>query len=126
GIESDPANRLRTLNQFGTYVQSAGGRLVVQLGRASTSEYDKFTVTGAVTLGGTLEVRFAPGFNPTPGEVYDIMTFPSRTGTFSTVTFGGFPIGNAFAVSYLPTAVRITIASLVDVPDELPRELAFS
>jgi len=127
GIESDPKHRLRPLTILGPYTQAAGGKLVVELGKASTNEFDVLSSNGAVTLAGALEVRFAPGFDPSPGETFNIVqTFGTLSGTFSTVTFGGFPVGNAFTVSYDPHFVRITIGSLVDVPTGLPRALAFT
>jgi len=41
---------------------------------------------GSATLAGTLIVHLVPGFTPTIGQSFDILTFASAQGTFSSVT----------------------------------------
>jgi len=44
-------------------------------------------VTGAATLDGTLNVSLFGGFTGTDGDLFDFMTFASRTGDFATINF---------------------------------------
>jgi len=121
------ATRFATLNVNGNYVQNADGRLIVQIGDAPTNQFDKFAVSGTATLAGTLDVRLPAGFAPSPGEQFTVMTYASRTGAFSNITFQGYPAGAALSVAQTPTAVVVTAGTIaVDVPAEpLPVELSF-
>ena len=48
--------------------------------------YDQLAVAGAAALGGTLAIETAPDFHPAAGSTFQLLTFASRTGTFSSVT----------------------------------------
>jgi T5SS/PEP-CTERM-associated repeat protein len=127
GVESNPAARFGTINVAGTYQQGVAGKLTIQIGNASTNQFDKVLVTGAASLAGTLDVRLPQGFAPTAGEQYTIMTYPSRTGTFFTVTFQGLPVGNKFTLFYNATSLVLRVNSIVvDVPADPPAALAFA
>ena len=122
GVDDLPGTpNLGTLNINGVYTQGAGGRLIVQIGDAPTNQFDKLAVTGAATLGGTLDVRLPPGFAPSPGEQFTVMTFASRTGVFSAVTFQGYPPGAALTVTYNPTSVVVTAGTIPVSPRSLAR-----
>ncbi len=54
-------------------------------GTTAGTTYDQLAVSGAATLGGTLNVTLINGFNPSIGDAYTIMTCGSRTGTFGTL-----------------------------------------
>jgi hypothetical protein len=84
----------------GTYTQQAGGSMLVEINGVLPSEYDRVTVTGAATLGGTLNV--AHNFTPDPGQQYDVLVAASRTGTFATFNAPGYE------VEYLADRVRLT------------------
>jgi hypothetical protein len=73
--------------------------------------YDSYATTGAVTLDGELEITLLNGFTPLTGESFEIMTFASRTGAFSTIT--GADIGNGmhFEVSYGATNIILTVVA---------------
>ena len=79
------------------------------------------------TLAGTLDIRLPAGFAPSPGEQFTVMTYASRTGAFSNITFQGYPVGSSLTVAQTPTSVIVTAGTIpVGVPDELlPVELAF-
>ncbi len=49
--------------------------------------YDHISVTGQLSLGGTLDVSLINGFNPQPGNSFDILDFNpgSLSGTFSAI-----------------------------------------
>jgi hypothetical protein len=84
----------------GTYTQQAGGAMLVEINGILPSQYDRVTVTGAATLGGTLNV--AHNFTPDAGQTFDVLVAASRTGTFSNVNAPGY------VVEYLSDRVRLT------------------
>jgi hypothetical protein len=81
------------LSFTGAYPQGATGALTIELGGVTpVTQHDQLAASGAATLGGTLNVSPIGGFVPTPGDTFTVMTFASRTGTFSSVT--GLTIGS--------------------------------
>ncbi|HEX6963187.1 MAG TPA: DUF4185 domain-containing protein, partial [Lacipirellula sp.] len=62
----------------GDYAQQAGARLAIEIGGALRgSEFDALAVTGAMTLDGALDIALTDGFQPMPGDVFDILDFTS-------------------------------------------------
>lgn len=87
----------------GPYTQQAAGSLAVEVGQPTAcSGFDRLAVTGSATLNGTLNVATLPSYVATPGQTFDIMTFTSRTGVFTT------EIAPGFTITYNPTNVRLT------------------
>ncbi|HEX9692439.1 MAG TPA: Ig-like domain-containing protein, partial [Gemmatimonadales bacterium] len=60
-------------------------------GTTAGTGYDRLAVSGAVTLDGSLVVDTISAFAPAEGNSFAIMTFASRTGTFSSITFPNTP-----------------------------------
>lgn len=79
----------------GDYVQTATGRLEAQLGGAATPgvDYDRLLVTGNATLNGELAVSLVSGFQPSPGDSFDVVATVSGA------------VAGAFATSNLPIPV---------------------
>ncbi len=73
-----------TINVTGSYTQAPGSILVIQL--ASPVSFDKLIITGAATLGGTLQVDTLGGYVPATGQTFVFLTAASVTGTFNAVT----------------------------------------
>jgi hypothetical protein len=71
-----------TFSGANTYTQTAAGALALDI--VSATSFDKVVVGGAATLDGRLDIRPAAGFNSPGLQAYQVMTFPFRTGTFST------------------------------------------
>ncbi|MBI2804555.1 MAG: hypothetical protein HYX68_06175 [Planctomycetes bacterium] len=93
------AGEMGALLIAGNYTQGSTGTLVVSLAGTQSGEYDTLTVTGNVTLAGTLSVALSGGFLPLPGDAFDILEyFGQRQGTFDLVIGNGnnFP----WTVSY--------------------------
>ncbi|MBN2561009.1 MAG: hypothetical protein JXQ75_08775 [Phycisphaerae bacterium] len=106
GATIEPGASAGTLTVNGSYAQAAGGTLRIELGGTSPGEYDKFAVTGAVSLGGTLYVEPIDGFVPEVGQQFTIMTFASRTGEFAALS------GSCeYSVTYNATTVTLTVLS---------------
>jgi hypothetical protein len=101
----------------GTYVQTALGVLRAELGNHAASEWDRLTISGAASLGGTLEFTTLPTFSAPSGATFTILTFASRTGTFASVTVNGEPIaGSGFSIDYNATNVTIKALGATDAP----------
>jgi hypothetical protein len=56
--------------------------------------YDALQVSGLATLGGTLNVFLGPGYTPSPGDVFAVLTYGSRSGTFATINLPSLPRGH--------------------------------
>jgi autotransporter-associated beta strand protein len=70
-----PAVGVGTLTIGGTFTQSSGSTLAIEL--ASGASFDHVVVTGAASLSGAIQVSLLSGFNPTVGSTFDILTASS-------------------------------------------------
>lgn len=95
-----------TLSITGDYTQSAGGTLAVELGGTTAGrEYDQLSVGATATLDGSLNVAFINGFTPAKGDVFNVVTASSRTGSFSSVTGAG-----SLTANYTATQAQLLVA----------------
>ncbi|MDP1536103.1 MAG: filamentous hemagglutinin N-terminal domain-containing protein, partial [Burkholderiales bacterium] len=77
-----------TLTIAGDLTLGAASTLNIELGGTTQGvNYDLLQVTGAATLDGTLNVSLFGGFTGTNGDLFDFMTYASRTGDFATINF---------------------------------------
>jgi hypothetical protein len=88
------------------YTQLATGITDVQIGGTNVgTQYSQLSVTGPVTLGGTLNVALINKFKPVSGDQFTIINAPSGvTGTFTTVK-----LPTNFQVVYNPTSVELNV-----------------
>jgi hypothetical protein len=95
----------------GTFVQEATGTLRVGIGGLTAgSQYDRFELTGNVTLAGTIAVDIENAFVPTLGDRFDVVTgMASRTGTFAAVGGDGPGPGLAFEADYATDPTKVTL-----------------
>ena len=85
----------------GTYTQGASGALNIDIGGTRSGQFDRLTVSGPVTLDGTLNVGLINGFTPSIGEEFVIVTSSGVSGTFVDNTI---QVGNVtFTVVYSPS-----------------------
>ena len=95
----------------GTYTQSSGGSFNVKIGGRTTpgTDYDQLVVSGAATLGGTINVSVINGFTPQPGDQYQILTFASSSGDFATKN--GFYLGggNILSEQFSPLGLALVV-----------------
>ncbi|MBX3651318.1 MAG: filamentous hemagglutinin N-terminal domain-containing protein [Burkholderiales bacterium] len=77
-----------TMTIAGDLTLGAGSTLNIELGGTTQGvNYDLLQVTGAATLDGTLNVSLFGGFTGADGDLFDFMTYASRTGDFATINF---------------------------------------
>jgi T5SS/PEP-CTERM-associated repeat protein len=74
-----------TLQITGAYTQGANGKLRIEINDTTAGTFDRLGVSGGVNLAGTLQVTLS-SFTPAQNDVFDILDFTSRLGTFATLT----------------------------------------
>jgi hypothetical protein len=94
----------------GNYTQAAGGTLTIKLGGTAAGQFDALSVTGNVSLAGTLTVTLMNSFTPVPGNSFQIITFlGTLTGDFATKNFPALGNGNKFTTSSSPGAYTLSV-----------------
>ncbi|HEX7447299.1 MAG TPA: hypothetical protein VF306_07130, partial [Pirellulales bacterium] len=93
------------------------GIVNVDLGGAAAGQFGQIQVTGATTLGGTLNLALAGGYQPASGDSLKIITFTSHTGTFATVNGASISANLVWAPVYESQDVMLVAGSpqLADV-----------
>ena len=74
-----------TLQITGAYTQGANGKLRIEINDTTAGTFDRLNVSGGVNLAGTLQVTLS-SFTPAQNDVFDILDFTSRLGTFATLS----------------------------------------
>ncbi|MGL4512148.1 MAG: beta strand repeat-containing protein [Lacipirellulaceae bacterium] len=91
------------------YTQTATGELFSEIAGALPNQFDRIQATGIAQVAGRLVVDLDGGFDPALGATFDILTTVfGVSGAFDLIDYQSLPAGKAFAVSYLPNAVRLT------------------
>ncbi|MDG2170462.1 MAG: hypothetical protein P8L44_21345 [Opitutales bacterium] len=88
----------------GPFTQSVSGSLAVELSGTLATEFGKLTSSSALTLDGTPDVSVTGGFTPTSRNEFEIMTFDSVSGDFSTkngLDQGGLTLDLSYGASNL-------------------------
>ncbi len=100
-----------TLSVTGSYTQTSGGSLNVAVGGLTAgSQYDQLNVAGTATLGGTLNASLINGFVPPSGQVFNVLTFASSSGAFSTFNSPQSNGTTVFVEVPTPTSVNLQTA----------------
>jgi uncharacterized protein (TIGR03437 family) len=123
GATLNPGQSPGLLTISGNYTQGANSTLNLELGGLTPgTQYDQVAIGGTATLGGTLNVTLINGFVPSHGNVFQVLTFATRTGDFAVKN--GLNAGNArLAATFNPTNLSLTAqvcAALTVNPATLP------
>jgi hypothetical protein len=99
--------------QGADFQQTASGALQIDIGGTALNAFDRWNLTGAAALSGTLNLSLIGGFVPAMGQTFNILTASSGiSGTFTSVTQpAGMPAGLAFSVSYSAFIVQLTVTT---------------
>lgn len=91
----------KTLTVNGDYQQNTNSTLALIISGTDPTEYDQLVVTGNVMLadGAILELDFTNHFAPQEGDTFDLVTFGSLTGSFTTVNIVGLADGFQYTVT---------------------------
>lgn len=98
--------------QFGGNVSlGTASRLNMELGGMTPgAQYDQLLVSGALSLGGSLEVSLINGFSPIAGQSFNILDWGSLVGTFSALNLPSLT-GLAWDTSQLYTTGVLSVAA---------------
>jgi hypothetical protein len=111
------------LSVSGPYGQTGPGRIEVDVDGIAPGTFDRLIVTGAVSVGGGLDILRDPGFDPADGDENAIISGASVAGAFADVTGRGLPGGGTYGVEYRPTSVVLVARPpevlTVSVPDSI-------
>jgi len=97
----------------GDYEQESDGTLAIELGGTAPGTYDQLVITGNATLAGTLDLSLINGFDPQPGDSFEILTAASVTGAFDTIEGWDLGGGKMFYVTYSETDVTLHVDTVV-------------
>jgi hypothetical protein len=89
-----------------TFTQTSNGTLFVDIANGA---HDVFAVSQGATLDGTLDINLAVGYEPAETTTFEILTFTSRTGTFSSINNQSIGNGTEFQVNYSATDVTLEV-----------------
>jgi uncharacterized repeat protein (TIGR01451 family) len=125
-----------TLTISGDYVQASNGVLNIQIGgTAPGTQYDRLTVSGSVTLGGTLNISAINSFIPAAGNGFQILTFgtPSNSTTFAFINGLDYGSGLALVPTYgannlqlITNNVQADLTASVIAPSSVANGSAFT
>jgi hypothetical protein len=103
-----PGASAGTLAITGNYTQTATGVLNIEVGAAS---YDVLQVGGAATLAGTLNITRLSGYVPPAGSSFPVLTYASRSGSFTTTNGLDTGGGQTFQPTFGATAFALNVGS---------------
>jgi autotransporter-associated beta strand protein len=91
----------KTLTVNGDYQQAGASTLALAIAGTAPNEFDQLIVGGSVTLssGSILELDFIGGFAPQAGDEFDLLSFGSLIGSFTTVNIVGLADGFQYTVA---------------------------
>jgi RHS repeat-associated protein len=101
---------------IGTYTQAPTGTTEFEIGATDLGPTARLIGTDAATLAGTARITLAAGFSPSAGQSFPLMSFTSRTGTFTTLQGGASfdPVytNTAFSINALAGAANLGVDSI--------------
>ena len=99
------------LNIASDYTQAIGGTLQIELADSATG---KISVSGSAELGGNLKVILSPGFDPTAGDAFNLLSASTILGAFDSVQLPVLVNGLSWHLQYEPTGVVLTVLYSAD------------
>ena len=87
-------------SSVGNFTQGSGGTLLFDIAGSTAGKFDVLNVGGSASLAGTAVLCLINGYKPTFGTTFPVMSYASKTGTFSKVQFGwSLALGTTSAVA---------------------------
>lgn len=118
-----PGNSPARVTYGGDVILDYSAGLTVELGGLTVgTQHDQLAITGEAFLDGGLHVSLINGFSPQLGNRFDILTYGSHAGDFS--TFTGLNLGNGLAL--VPDVTPTTYSLVVTTPVPEPGSLALA
>jgi hypothetical protein len=101
-----------TLYLHNSFALGSGSMRTELAGTAPTAIGQLQIFGGGALLSGTLEVVLAPGYSPSLGNTFDVLTFETRTGSFSSILLPALGPGLELTAQYLANSLRLTVVSV--------------
>jgi fibronectin-binding autotransporter adhesin len=92
---------------------------VTLAGSLPGTEYSQVAITGGLTLGETLTINLANGFDPPVGQTFVIMTFASRGGAFDTINGLEIGPGKEFRLDYNANDISLIVVVPTPPPGDM-------
>jgi autotransporter-associated beta strand protein len=98
-VDPGTATTAGKLTIVGGYTQASGGVLNIEVGGHTTAgtDYDTLAIGGAASLAGTINVSIINSYTPASGDSYQILSFASSSGDFTTKN--GYALGNGLYIA---------------------------
>ena len=103
------------LNIASDYTQAIGGALQIELADSATG---KISVSGSAELGGNLKVILSPGFDPTAGDAFNLLSASTILDAFDSVQLPALANGLSWHLQYEPTGVALTVLYSADFDND--------
>jgi len=108
-----PGNSPGVWEVTGDYVQGTDGSLLMEIGgTAAGVDHDLLKVGGNAELVGQLDVILIDKFQPSEGQVFDILDFGSASGRFDAVQLPALAEGLAWELSDLYTSGTLSVSAV--------------
>lgn len=103
-----PGDATGIMTVIGNYTQNSGITLI-EIDGGGAGQFDQLNVSGdAAFNGGALDIDFGPGFDPTQGETFDLVTASALSNLGVTVDVTGLPSGFSFTDQFTATGFDLT------------------
>jgi hypothetical protein len=89
------------------FTMEENGSLDLEIAGVAPIQIGRIVVGDLATLAGSLGVSLAAGFQATPGMMFPVIQYASRTGEFATVDGGSV----VYAANYGPTSLTLTVSA---------------
>ncbi len=107
-----PGNSPAAVSFAGNAVLATTSTLNIELGGTDPgAEYDQLLVSGALSLGGFLNVSLTGGFTPAANQSFDILDWGTLSGAFNTIQLPDLSGGLEWNTSQLYTTGVLSVAS---------------
>jgi hypothetical protein len=94
----------------------------MEIGGQSKSQFDSLHATGSLTLGGTLDVSLVDGFVPSRLNKFDILSWNTLSGKFSSLQLPALPGSLGWNTSNLYTMGELSVIDLTLLPGDMNRD----
>jgi hypothetical protein len=100
----------------GDYLQESGGELDIEIdGTDPDTSYSQVKISGAATLGGTLNIILGNGFKPQPSQTSQILSAATVNGTFAQVHGASVNYGQNGVILSTVTGIQETAPPALSV-----------
>ncbi len=102
----------------GNYAPASTTALGIKIGGLSAgTQFGQLKIGGTATLAGTLNISLTPGYVPNIGDRFPILTYASRTGTFSAMTGSDLGNGGVFTPDFSSgTSLALVVTQATPTP----------